>query len=111
MTTYLVPTLPDDPFYTQTSNLDGVDYTLVFRYAQRENRWYLTIEDANETPLLKGIKLVPFVDLLGARRNETRLPLGRLFVAAPPLSPEAPGLGELGEGRRCQLYYDSPVDE
>lgn len=105
MTLLVIPTSPDDPFYTQISELDGVEYTLDFRYNQLENRWYLTIGDVAGVDLLKGIKLVPGADLLFYHKT-IGLPPGQLLVLASG-DGSAPGLGELGPQRRCSLIYNS----
>jgi hypothetical protein len=42
----IIPTLSDGTaFYSQRTNLDGVDFQLDFRWATREGRWYLRLLD------------------------------------------------------------------
>lgn len=105
-----VPTLPDEPFYEQTSTFEGVNYGLVFRYNQREDRWYMTIQNETGTDLVRGIKLVTGGVFLTARYRTLGLPPGEFMVGAPLGQPTAPGFGELGEDRRCQLLYITSDD-
>lgn len=100
----IIPTSPDDPFYTQISEIEGVDYTLTFRYNQREDRWYLTIGDSAGVDIVKGIKLTLGEDLV---KYYDRLGLfeGELFLVSTGAQ-ESPGMGELGIDRRCQLVYN-----
>ncbi|HYQ47152.1 MAG TPA: hypothetical protein VER11_34515 [Polyangiaceae bacterium] len=105
MATLLVPTTPGVPFYTQKTRLDGVDYVLSFRHSQREDRWYLSIADAEEVPILTGLKLVTNWPLLQAYRFDPRVPPGELMASTLTTDDSPPGLNELGEGLRVQLIY------
>ena len=106
MENLVIPTSPDDPFYVQTSELEGIQYTLTFRYNQREDRWYLTIGDVSGADIVKGIKLVTGTDLL-FYFDKPALPPGKLYVIST--DGEAPGLGELGVDRKAQLVYVTSV--
>jgi len=97
-----IPTSPDAPFYSQTSQLEGVDYGFLFVYNQRENAYYLSIEDTAGNPLVKGIKLVCNTFLLDPFLSPS-LPPGKLFVQSSDSNTSPPGIGELGS--RCQLMY------
>lgn len=103
MAIYIIPTF-DDPFYTQTTSLDGVQYLLEFRYNQRENSWYLNVSLDDATPLVKGVKIVLGSDLLG-RFVDRRMPTGRLVAIANGEDDSTPGMGELGVDRRVTLVY------
>lgn len=105
MATLLVPTSPGVPFYTQKTRLDGVDYVLGFRYNQREDRWYLSLADSEEIPILSGLKLVTNWPLLQAYHYDPRVPPGELFAMDLSGDDTPPGLNELGEGLRTQLIY------
>lgn len=107
MSVLVIPTSPDAPFYSQTSQLEGVDYGLVFVYNQRENAYYLSIETIEGEALVKGIKLVCSVPLTEHLRD-ARLPPGVLLVTSSDANTDPPGLGELGE--RCQLTYVTSDD-
>lgn len=105
MDALLIPTTPGVPFYTQKTRLDGVDYVLTFRYSQREDRWYLSLADNEEVPILSGLKLVANWPLLYSYHYDTRVPPGELFASDLSGDETPPGLNELGEGLRVQLIY------
>jgi hypothetical protein len=105
MPSLLVPTSPGVPFYTQKTRLDGRDYVLTFRYSQREDRWYLSLADSEEIPILSGLKLVANWPLLQAYHYDTRVPRGELSAMDLSGDDTPPGLNELGEGLRVQLIY------
>ena len=105
MAALLVPTTPGVPFYTQKTRLDGIDYILGFRYSQREDRWYLSIYDSEEKPILLGLKLVANWPLLHAYRFNPLVPPGELMASSLGPDDSPPGLNELGEKLRVQLIY------
>lgn len=97
--------LPDEPFHDVTMNLDGVDYTLSFMYNQRIDQWFLSVRDSAGLPIVLGVAIVCDWPLLRAY-NDARLPAGTLMCQSNvDTDKTAPGLGELGPGRRCALYY------
>lgn len=94
----------EDPFYSMTVPLDGVDYLLEFSWNQREDAWYFDISLTDGTMLVRGTKIVCQADLLG-RFADSRLPPGMLMAWPNTASKKAPGLRELGEGKRVTLLY------
>jgi hypothetical protein len=74
MAVYEIPTAPGVPFYTQVTELDGVEYRLTFSWNGREGAWYLTIANLQDTIIRAGIKLVPNWPLLRKVRHEKRPP-------------------------------------
>lgn len=105
MAVLTVPTTPGVPFYSQKTRLDGVDYLLSFRYSQREDRWYLSIADSEELPILQGLKIVANWPLLYPHRYDPRVPPGELMAIDLTSDTSPPGLSEMGEGKRVQLTY------
>lgn len=99
-----IPTSGGEPFYSQVSTIEGVDYTLTFRFSQRENCYYLTIGDNEGVDILKGIKLVCKWPLTAWKRQEG-LPPGEFMVLSNNGDNTNPGVEDLGSDRRCQLYY------
>jgi len=95
-----------DPFYTQTTALDGVEYVLEFRYNQREDAWYFSISLPNGTLLAAGIKVICNIPLL-RKWVDTRLPKGTLAALSKTKDTSPPGLNELGEDARVTLVYTS----
>jgi hypothetical protein len=95
------------PFVDQITNLDGTDFRLAFRYNQREARYYVTIGHPDGTDYTTGAALVCSWPLF-ANTKDPRMPPGRLLVLPQGGDSTAPGLGELGPGKRCELFYFSP---
>lgn len=105
MTTLTIPTTPGDPFYVQRTRLDDSDFVLHFSYNQRTERWYLSVHDDEDAPILSGLKLVANWPLLRHYHADTRVPPGELIVVDLTGDGSPPTLDELGPGRRCELIY------
>ena len=109
----IIPTSTELSDYRQVTSLDGRDYVLRFLYNTREDRWYLTISDQDEDPIVSGIKVVAEIDLL-KRVTDERRPPGILVArdlsapdpsaTVPKILSEDPGLTDLG-GRVTLLYF------
>lgn len=104
MTVFIIPT-SKAPFRRQRTRLDGVDYLLSFVYNQREDRIYLSLADDEELPIVSGIKILANYPLLWRHRHDPKIPPGELMAIDTTSDGSPPGLGELGEGLRCQLTY------
>ena len=91
----VVPSRGDIANYDQTVELDGVAYTLKFRYNGRDSAWYLSIHDATG-PLRCGLKLVPNYALLRSLAASERRPLGDLIALDSRAVPLPPAMAELG---------------
>lgn len=104
----LIPT-DTEPFYTQRVTIEGSEYLLKFDYSSREDRWYLSVATIDEDFIVRGWKLVTNV-MLGPRIADRRIFPGALVVLTDSLDQSPPGLDELGEGLRCQLYYFTRED-
>lgn len=100
-----IPTLLDEPFYTIRARLEDRDYTLKFRYSTRQARYYLSIYDEDETPLVVGLKLVTNLALLRFYHHRPNMPPGELMVTCMTADVRPPEFGELGADQRCQLTY------
>ncbi len=100
-----IPTLTDAPYYTIRVRLDDRDYTLEFDYSTRQQRYYLSVYGEDETPLVRGLKLVANVALLRYYHHRDGMPRGELMVTAATLDVTPPKFGELGADQRCQLTY------
>jgi hypothetical protein len=98
-----IPVALDTPLYTQRVTLDGREYQLRFDFAEREDRWYLSILDVTGNMLASGIKLVGDWPLVRTHLNPA-LPQGLLIAADfSPLEGAPPGFSDLG--RRVLLVY------
>lgn len=103
----LVIPLPTDltNFDLQTL-LDGVTYTLAFRWNIRAAAWFMDIlNEDGDTVIVAGIKIV--VDFPLNLYRADREPPGILIAQDTLGSGVDPGLGELGD--RVQLKYVSAV--
>jgi len=84
-----LPTSTILPYYENEVELDGVEYRLEYRYNDRDDAWYLTIRDAEDTLLRAGIRIVNSWQLLRLWAEATR-PAGEIVsvnqgkVEAPP---------------------------
>lgn len=63
MATYEIPLTPEAQLFQ--IKLAGVTYSLNLVWNNVANAWVLDIADENNIPILRGIPLVPGVDLLG----------------------------------------------
>jgi hypothetical protein len=103
-----VETIPCTPSgaatWTQRTQLDGVDYILVFYWAQRDGHWWMHVQDVNEVPIASGLKLVTNWPLLRGVRD-VRRPPGSLFIVDTQGLDEDPAFDTLGT--RHILTYTS----
>jgi len=72
----------DFPAFSETTALDGQVYRLTFRWNTRGQYWTLKVSQADGTPILSGIKLVPDYELISAY-VDMGPPPGLLFVVNP----------------------------
>lgn len=100
----LIP-LPGDstPSFVQTVTLESVDYRLRFDWNDRSARWYFSILDSSDSPVVAGICMVTDTPLLnGTTTNQGRTPGDFMLYDSFGKSQEA-GLADLGV--RHLLYY------
>jgi hypothetical protein len=107
MATLLIPTVLDAEYWTQKARLDGRDYVLHFAYNERLDRYYVSIHDDEDVPLIQGLKLVANFPLLRRYRWDERIPPGELMAISLQTDVTPPRFAELGEGRRVELTYFS----
>lgn len=112
MAVLVIPTVSNkqdpEPFFTQVTELDGVAYQLVFRYNQREDRWYFSVNTGAGVEIVKGVKLVCNYPLLQMYTDDA-LPPGVLMCIPNTSDDTPPGLEDLGV--RCDLVYIEAVTE
>lgn len=96
-----------DPYYEQRVRLDETDYLLKFAWNQRESRWSVSFYTDRDEPILTGLKLLANWPLFESYRYIDGLPRGELIACDWTGDGTPPLLGELGEGKRCQLIYFS----
>lgn len=95
----------DTPLYTIEVALDGVRFTLRFDYSAREDRYYLSVYDADGAAVRRGLKVLPNVALLRLVRVDNR-PASELvfWVPASKGADDVPPNYE-ALGRSVQLTY------
>lgn len=54
----------EKPFYSYTIDLSDETFALTFRYSNRAQQWFMSIEDAEENVLVRNVGLVPYYPLL-----------------------------------------------
>ncbi len=88
--------------YTQRTILDGREYVLHLRWNGRSAKWFLSVLDQDESPIVQGIKIVADFPLLESAVDD-RLPPGVLLALDTTQEGRDPGLTELGD--RVVLVY------
>src|SRR5262245_60003859 len=101
------------PYYSQRTRLDGRDFLLSFAWNQREERWYLSIEDDVGDLLLAGLKLISNWPLLHAYQSDPRLPPGELvaFDLTEGGDETPPGFDDFAIGKRVELTYFAVTEQ
>jgi hypothetical protein len=95
-----LPLFVDTPRYTMTVLLSGVSFGLLYDYNGREDRWYVSVFEADGvTPVWRSRKIVPGVPPL-LRCRTTNRPAGTIFYSGQS---DPPRFAELGRTVRC-LY-------
>lgn len=102
-----IPIVPGDAFFDLQAVLDGVTYTLQFRWNVRLEAWFMDIlDEQGVTMLLAGLRLVANWPL-GAY-NTGRQPPGAFVAFDTSGEGLDPGLDDLGD--RVQLKYFTAED-
>jgi len=92
--------------YTQQTVLDGILYTLSFRWNSRSGRWFVDITDATGVILVAGICLLAGVALTSLRKHISGMPQGDFFVIDETGAERSPSLDDFG--KEIKLVYYTP---
>lgn len=107
-----IPVSNEDPFFKQTTNLDGRDYILRFQYNQRMCCWYMSIFDEDDEPITVGRRLSEGV-IIGRHVRDERMPPGQIMVIDMQSSrtegPRDPGRYDLGTRHRLAYFTESEL--
>ena len=99
-----IPLPLDTPRASFRVTLDGSDYTVRLDYHERQDRYFLALDDASGAIIVAGVKLVANWSVLRGVVNANRPP-GMLYVM-PSTSDDGPGFNGLGRGFSL-LYFDA----
>jgi len=72
----------DSPSFTEEVTIDGVVYLFEFNWNSRGEFWSMSIYDRDQNPLVLGIRMVIFHELIG-QFVDRGLPPGELYVIDP----------------------------
>lgn len=105
-----IPIEVDAPHFQVQMELEGVSYTLTFRWNERDTAWYLTLGDGEGVELVTS-KVVIDLPLFGRRRSVAGRPPGTFVAVDTTGAGRDAGYEDLGD-RVQLLYFDaSEVDE
>jgi hypothetical protein len=97
-----IPLQPDTTDQIVSVELDGAPYTLRVLWNERFGYFALSVLEADETPILRNIKMVKNYPLT-SRYKDVRLPLGSFYFVQEKGSVARPGYGDLATN--FNLYY------
>ena len=97
--------VPNSSYSKQSVTLGDEVYTLYLKFNVRNESWYITIKDSEDSlTLLGGVKLMPNQDLTTRYRTTTDFE-GHLLVLRNKNTPEGILYGNLGIGKAYSLYW------
>lgn len=103
----IIPTRYDLPWYTETVELNGVQFRLTFAYNTRDERWYLDIAKPDGTMILAGQPIIVDYPMLKRFVNQD-LPYG--FLLAVDSTDKGEEAEEEDLGNRVKLIFSTPED-
>lgn len=95
--------VPNTPWSEDTLSLNGVIYTLDFKYNSRDSRWYFTLLDSNSVVIKHSIKIVEGVSLLQRYKFDNFS--GDMFCMEVRRTDEVVTRHNLGIGKDYELVY------
>lgn len=98
-----IPTRTDLPAYTEQVELQGVIYTLAFRFNKRFNKWVFDLLDSEGAEILNGLVIYTGVPLLTQYYHRANLPAGDFICIDSQGTTDPAGEEELGD--RFKFYY------
>lgn len=104
MTIQVIPTYAD-PFWVQSTTLEGTTFLLNFDYNEKCACYYLSIQDSEGNDIYDGMKIVCNLALLRTCADGDNAPVGELWCQSSNGDDSPPGLGDLAPGGRCTLFY------
>lgn len=90
--------------------LDGVVIYLGIQYRARTNDWFLSVFDAQQDPIVQGVRVQVGLPLLRGLRDE-RLPPGKLLAGRDGSDFDLPRQGEFGGAVKLFYIRQADIDE
>lgn len=103
MTIQKIPIDQRGSYFRFGIELDGVGYTLTFRWNERAGQWVLDFADGEGVVLISGLRCVVNVPLLARNRGAVGLPPGWLIFVDSSGADLDMGYEDLG--RRVEFFY------
>lgn len=96
----------DAAFLSLRLTLDGADYLLSLAWSQREEKWYLSLADGEDVPIVSGVKVVADYPLLSLSHHDSRCPPGELMATDTTGQGLDPHFADMsGDAPRVVLVY------
>ena len=92
-----IPIPQDRPHFRLLVTLDEVDCSFEFHFNSRDEHWYFNLSTYEGEMVVSSVKVVAGVDFFAKRHNDSRIPMGSLYVSATPT--------EDNFGTEIKLYY------
>lgn len=104
----LIPIRQEAAYFKFTTELDGITYTLTFRWNGRAGQWVLDFGDGEGNVVKAGIRCVVSNLLLERSQGEPNIPPGYLVFF--DTSGAGLDMAYADLGRRVQLFYISAAE-
>jgi hypothetical protein len=104
-TPLVIPVIAGRAYTRQRMNLDGRVYSLELAWNQYESSWHLSLFDAEDEPLVLGLRIVANWPLLRYYKADPRLPPGEMFAQDLTGDGSPPAFDDFGQGKRVELTY------
>ena len=105
----IVPVFPGEPLYQERVKLEGRDYIFRFDWSNREERYFMSIKDHDETNRLIGLKVIAKWGFLILTKFNAALPPGDLIAIDLESGGEPPTFNDFGT--RVKLYYFESTED
>lgn len=98
-----LPIRQEGPYFRFTTELDGVSYSLTFRWNDRVGQWVMDLADGEGAPIVSGIRVVLDTPLLLRFKGRASVPPGDLIAVDSGGASKEAELEDLG--RRVLIFY------
>lgn len=104
MSTFIIPTSQNLPFYSQSVILDGQTFITQFKWNDRDSAWYFSLYTEAGEGIVVGSRICVETPLLRRVSSESA-PLGEIIAHDTLNTDVDPAFEELGT-RVIMLYFD-----